>query len=233
MIRGLDIISRNMAILQKRQETTSGNIANVNTTGYQAKQLFQSTLAEVGLHNYQGGSGADTRQDIGGLALGNQLSGSAIDQSQGPLKETGNQTDFALQSEGYFVVRTQAGEQLYTRNGDFTVNQQNQLVTQEGYTVLDTNGQAIDAAGAANFQIRAFDQETLTSVGQNYLTSTAAGTLVAEPSLQQGYLEQANISVSDEMVAMIQTSREFEANQKVLSSTNQTLQKAVNELGKI
>lgn len=53
------------------------------------------------------------------------------------------------------------------------------------------------------------------------------------PVIQQGALEQANVAVADEMVAMIQTSREFEANQKVLSSTNQTLQKAVNELGKI
>jgi len=42
MIRGLDVLSRNISLLQKRQETTSSNIANVNTTGYQAKTLFQS-----------------------------------------------------------------------------------------------------------------------------------------------------------------------------------------------
>ncbi|MDB1707651.1 flagellar hook-basal body complex protein [Enterococcus entomosocium] len=233
MIRGLDVLSRNISLLQKRQETTSGNIANVNTTGYQAKTLFQSTLDEVALHNYQSGPNADTRRDIGGLSLGIQLAGSTISQDQGAVKQTGQASDFALLSEGYFVVQNNASQRLYTRNGDFTVNQQNQYVTQEGYLVLGANGQAVSALGPANFQIQTFPQEALTTAGQNYVTSNAAGTTVNAPVIQQGALEQANVAVADEMVAMIQTSREFEANQKVLSSTNQTLQKAVNELGKI
>ena len=233
MIRGLDVLSRNISLLQKRQETTSGNIANVNTTGYQAKTLFQSTLDEVALHNYQSGPNADTRHDIGGLSLGTQLAGSTISQDQGAVKQTGQASDFALLSEGYFVVQNNAGQRLYTRNGDFTVNQQNQYVTQEGYLVLGANGQAVSALGPANFQIQTFPPEALTTAGQNYVTSNAAGTTVNAPVIQQGALEQANVAVADEMVAMIQTSREFEANQKVLSSTNQTLQKAVNELGKI
>ena len=233
MIRGLDVLSRNISLLQKRQETTSGNIANVNTTGYQAKTLFQSALDEVALHNYQSGPNADTRRDIGGLSLGTQLAGSTISQDQGAVKQTGQASDFALLSEGYFVVQNNAGQRLYTRNGDFTVNQQNQYVTQEGYLVLGANGQAVSALGPANFLIQTFPPEALTTAGQNYVTSNAAGTTVNAPVIQQGALEQANVAVADEMVAMIQTSREFEANQKVLSSTNQTLQKAVNELGKI
>ncbi|MBO1095348.1 flagellar hook-basal body complex protein [Enterococcus casseliflavus] len=233
MIRGLDVLSRNISLLQKRQETTSGNIANVNTTGYQAKTLFQSALDEVALHNYQSGPNADTRRDIGGLSLGIQLAGSTISQDQGAVKQTGQASDFALLSEGYFVVQNNAGQRLYTRNGDFTVNQQNQYVTQEGYLVLGANGQAVSALGPANFQIQTFPPEALTTAGQNYVTSNAAGTTVNAPVIQQGALEQANVAVADEMVAMIQTSREFEANQKALSSTNQTLQKAVNELGKI
>ena len=52
------------------------------------------------------------------------------------------------------------------------------------------------------------------------------------PNVMQGYLEQSNVSMSDEMVTLMQTGREFEANQKVLSSTNETLDKAVNSLGK-
>ncbi|MCX4166644.1 flagellar hook-basal body protein [Enterococcus casseliflavus] len=233
MIRGLDVLSRNISLLQKRQETTSGNIANVNTTGYQAKTLFQSALDEVALHNYQSGPNADTRHDIGGLSLGTQLAGSTISQDQGAVKQMGQASDFALLSEGYFVVQNNVGQRLYTRNGDFTVNQQNQYVTQEGYLVLSANGQAVSALGSANFQIQTFPPEALTTAGQNYVTSNAAGTTVNAPVIQQGALEQANVAVADEMVAMIQTSREFEANQKALSSTNQTLQKAVNELGKI
>ena len=121
-----------------------------------SKTLFQSALDEVALHNYQSGPNADTRRDIGGLSLGTQLAGSTISQDQGAVKQTGQASDFALLSEGYFVVQNNAGQRLYTRNGDFTVNQQNQYVTQEGYLVLGANGQAVSALGPTNFQIQTF-----------------------------------------------------------------------------
>lgn len=89
------------------------------------------------------------------------------------------------------------------------------------------------AADNPQFQVRLFEPDQLMANGETYYTSDNAGTIAARPTVQQGYLEQANVVVADEMVAMIQTSREFEANQKVLNSTNETLQKAVNELGKI
>ncbi|WP_281165302.1 flagellar hook-basal body protein [Liquorilactobacillus sicerae] len=236
MIRGLDTLYQSVNILEKRQENTSANIANIETTGYQAKELFQSTYKEVQMHNYQGGEDNDQRIDYDGFTYGNYIAGSYLDSSKGALESTGRSTDFAINSDGYFTVRMSNGQIAYTRNGNFELNDQNQYVTQEGYQVLSANGNPVTATttGTPDFGIVSFDDDqTLQSLGNAYYSSQSAGTQVASPNIEQGYLEESNVSASDEMVSLIQTSREFEANQKALSATNQTLDKAVNYLGKI
>jgi flagellar basal-body rod protein FlgG len=112
------------------------------------------------------------------------------------------------------------------------LNNQNQYVTQEGYSVLNQTNQPATLA-APNFRVVTFaNSQNLTSEGDTYYTSDEQPQVVNNPRIYQGYLEQANVQVADEMVAMIQATREFEANQKVLSTTNETLRKAVNDLGR-
>ncbi|MFT8948823.1 MAG: flagellar hook-basal body complex protein [Liquorilactobacillus hordei] len=234
MIRGLDTVEQNLDVLLKRQENTSGNIANVNTTGYQAKQLFQSTLKEVQFENHQGGPNVSELQNIGGFTFGNAIDGSYVDSSKGSMKETGRATDFAVNSDGYFTVRMNDGSLAYTRNGNFKLNDQNQYMTQEGYQVIGTNGQAITASNNPAFRIVSIpNEQQLTDAGNGYYTTNQNVQINTNPNVMQGYLEQSNVSMSDEMVRLMQTGREFEANQKVLSSTNETLDKAVNSLGKV
>ncbi|MFT8727623.1 MAG: flagellar hook-basal body protein [Liquorilactobacillus ghanensis] len=237
MIRGLDTLYQSVNLLEKRQENISGNIANVRTSGYQAKELFQSTYRQVQLHNFQGGNNNNQRIQYDGFTFGNYLAGSYLNPAKGALQQTGRATDFAINSDGYFRVRMNNGQIAYTRNGNFRLNNQNQYVTQEGYQVLGTNNgpvTATAATGIPNFSIISFPNDgNLQSMGNAYYTSQTAGTPVRAPQLEQGSLEQSNVSTSDEMVSMIQTSREFQANQKALSATNDTLQKAVNNLGKV
>lgn len=234
MIRAIDTLSSSIHLLQKRQETTSANLANINTSGYQATKNFQSTLAEVQLHNYQGGPEANSRLEIGGFPFANQIDDTMISTVSGATRETERLTDFATSNGGYFVVLLNNGTQAYTRNGNFKLNDLNQLVTQEGYQVLGQNNQPVTIDKWQDLQVRAFENtDGWTAVGNTYFTSTNAGQLVNAAQVKQGYLEQSNVSASDEMVALLQTSREFEANQKALSSINDTLKKATNELGRI
>lgn len=235
MIRGLDTLYQSVNLLEKRQENISGNIANVQTSGYQAKELFQSTYKQVQLHNFQGGNNNNQRIQYDGFTFGNYLAGSYLNSTKGALQQTGRTTDFAINSDGYFRVRMNNGQVAYTRNGNFRLNDQNQYVTQEGYQVLDNNNGSVTATtGIPDFSVVSFPNDgALESVGNAYYTSQNAGTAVASPQLEQGYLEQSNVSTADEMVSMIQTSREFQANQKALSATDDTLKKAVNDLGKI
>lgn len=232
MIRSMDTLQKSFQLLQKRQETISSNVANNNTTGYQAKKLFQNTLEEVELHNYQRGPENSLRHDIGGFTYGNQISGSYLNEERGAFTPTNRLTDFAVQAEGYFTVQMPDGQMAYTRNGNFTVNNNNQYVTQEGYAVLGANNQPA-MAGTQNFLITAFaDGQALESQGNAYYTSQVAGQVQANAGVRQGYLEASNVQIADEMVDLIQAAREFEMNQKALSTMNQTLQKTVNEIGR-
>ena len=217
-----------------RQEAISANIANVNTNGYQEKKLFQSTLKNVQLHNFMGGLKNEQRVDVGNFTFGNQIDGSYLNTQSGSMHETDLKTDFAINGAGYFTVRMNNGQIGYTRNGNFTENRQGQLVTQEGYAVLGANGQAIQANEAnPNFMIVSFNNASaLQNQGNTIYTSNTAGTQIRS-EVVQGMLEGSNTDTAQNMVDLIQTSREFEANQKVLSTANQTLSKAVNELGKI
>lgn len=235
MIRSLDTLYKSVHLLQKRQENSNSNIANTNTTGYKAKSLFQRTLKEVPLHNYEDGIKMDQRHEIGGFTFGNELAGAYLNAERGALKNTERLTDFALNGEGYFTIRMNNGQLAYTRNGNFIKNDQNQLLTQEGYQVLGANNQPIVMQDNVkpNFLITNFQEDSaLISNGDTYYTSNQPGQII-QGSVVQGYLEGSNVSVADEMVKMIQTSREFEANQKALQTVNETLDKAVNELGRV
>lgn len=233
MIRAFDTLTKNFNILQKRQENISSNMSNVQTTGFQAKRLFQQTLNEVEVYNNQGGTKLNQRNNLGTITFGNELSGAALNTEKGAFEETSRPADFAIGAEGYFAVLLPNGETAYTRNGNFMVNDQNQYVTQEGYLVLSQGDQPTAAGFNPNFRVVAFaNPENMVSEGDTYYQTNEAEQILDEPRIYQGYLEKANVTVADEMVAMIQTSREFEANQRVLSTTNETLRKAVNELGR-
>lgn len=234
MIRGFETLNRNIDILQKRQENISANIANVNTNGYLDKELFQKTLKNVGLHNYQAGPNANQRQNIGQFTFGNQIDGSYLNTSAGSLKETDRATDFAINGSGFFTVRMANGQLGYTRNGSFTINN-NRYVTQEGYQVLNANNQPVQVTKQTpNFKIvNLTNPTTLSSAGNTYYTSNTNPQIVNNSQVTRGFIAQSNVSVADEMVALMQTGREYEANQKILSATNETVSKAVNQLGNV
>lgn len=233
MIRGIDTLRHSFDVLQAQQENISGNIANVKTPGYLQQDLFESTMADVQLHNNQAGPKNDQRHQVGGFTWGNQISGSSLNLQNGVVEQTGLATDFAISGNGFFAVRMANGQTAYTRNGHFSVDNNGQLVTQEGLQILGRNGGAVTADQAAtNLMVVSFPATTqLQSLGGALYTGQ--GAQAADLPVQVGQLEGSNVSTADEMVALMQTGREFQAQQKVLSATNSTLDKAVNQLGHI
>lgn len=243
MIRSIDIVTRNFNVLQEKQKNLSANTANVNTPGFKYQQLIPSTLPENNAFHNAAGARMDQRQDLGGFTFGNQIDEAYIHMGEGNLQATGLPTDFAIHGDGFFTVNGPDGV-LYTQNGRFTVNETGQLVTREGYTVQMTGGvtfnqhTGVDENGyiyGTNNQlvVTSFGENALESVGDGYFTGAGGVVGTANSTIHQGYLESANIELADIMVEMLQITREFEATQKVLQASNETLQKATNEVGKV
>lgn len=192
-----------------------------------------------------------------GMNLGVKIGENYVDYSVGPIKETGNTFDLAISDSGFFAVEytNKAGETStkYTRDGNFTMDRQGYLVTQDGDFVLDENGRrirmdtaldvSIDRSGritqegeeVAVIGLTDFeDYDYLERFGENYFQTVDGATEIdCESEIYSGYLEQSNISIVTEMVNMITIQRQYESNQKLITTYDETLDTAVNQLGKI
>jgi len=249
MIRSLDTIRRNLDILQVKQENISANAANSSTPGYKFQEVIQSTLNKSDLVNHMNGPRHGRRQELGGMELGNQVDEMFRHFEDGGLQQTGNPTNLALQGNGFFTVQTLQGV-AYTRNGQFTTNAEGILTTQEGYPVLGQTaiGETVPVRAGSDFYVSqngtvggtgvkflisdALDVQELQSQGDTLFTGPA-NQVMDDPILMQGYLESSNVEISDLMIDMMQVAREFEANQKVLHASDDTLRKATNDIGKL
>ncbi|MBO5474463.1 MAG: flagellar hook-basal body protein [Lachnospiraceae bacterium] len=192
-----------------------------------------------------------------GMNLGVKIGENYVDYSEGPIKETNNTFDLAISDRGFFAVEytNKAGETStkYTRDGNFTMDRQGYLVTQDGDFVLDENGRrirmdtalpvSIDRSGritqegeeVAVIGLTDFeDYDYLERFGENYFETVDGATEIdCESEIYSGYLEQSNISIVTEMVNMITIQRQYESNQKLITTYDETLDTAVNQLGRI
>lgn len=189
---------------------------------------------------------------IGTMGYGVKVERTETMFEQGPLEKTFGDMDLALEGKGFFQVETDFGR-LYTRDGRFKINKERQLVTSEGFLVQGLNG-PINIDGE-NFQVNEFgeiivdnvtvDKLNMINIKNTYdLRKNGAGyynmptniEIIEEPfdaEVKQGYIENSNVNSIKEMVNLLELYRTYEANQKVVSSYDSTLDKAVNQIGRV
>lgn len=251
MLRGMYTSISAMINLQSSQTVITNNIANVNTTGYKSETLVSKTFDDVLISNndkYVNGKG--TKQELGVLNLGVQIDEVATNYSQGTLVESDNETDFALNGNGFFTVRDDEGNTYYTRDGAFNINSEGYLVNSSGYEVLNTNNQPIyvgnskitvdrnnnvilDSGESHKFNIVDFDDyDSLNKVGQNLYTGDGA-VATNNYELKSGYKESSNVDIIDATSALMSNLRAFEANQKVVQTMDSILSKIASEIGRV
>lgn len=153
MMRSLWTAASGMTTQQTNVDTISNNLANINTTGYKKetaefKSLLYQTIQEQSYDN-----NGDPKPS--GIQVGLGVRNSAINSqfTQGTLLETGNDWDLAIEGKGFFMVRTPDGENAYTRNGSFGLQNGVDGVTianSDGHPVLDTAGEPIVIADLYN-----------------------------------------------------------------------------------
>jgi flagellar basal-body rod protein FlgF len=252
MIKGLYAAVSAMLTNANRQEILAHNIANLQTPGF--KEILTSVEDFVKSPvTYSPGNilGNDRLVSIGALGLGSEMSPETIDFSQGAIQMSQSSLDFAIQGDGFFTIKTPTGTR-YTRDGRFIRNAQNNLVTIEGYAVLDQNQQPIKLpdgivtvatdgtilSGAANvgkFGIAMFKNpraELKHDMG-NMFSSAAAPTGVGIPNILQSALESSNANETYLTTEMMEVARSYEAAQKMVQNQDELLGKAISSLGRI
>ncbi len=258
MIRGLYTSGWSMLALQKKMDVVTNNMANVSTSGYKKDTLvlesFPSLLTKI-VKDY-GGTPGNSR-DIGTMSLGDDVGEVFTNYTQGQITKTGNNLDMAISESNnafFSVSMTDANgneNEYYTRDGSFTKGSDGSLLTSDGYSVLGKNGPiklgsgdfivgsdgTIQQNGVTVDQLKITefaDTTQLKKYGNNLVTSDAdASTKQFSGIVEQGFTELSNVNIVKEMVDMITVTRAYEANQKVLQAQDGTLEKAVNEVGRV
>jgi flagellar basal-body rod protein FlgF len=235
MTYDIPTVSAAMELRIRQLDHITHNLANVQTAGFKAQHLHA-------LQSLQG-------QEVDGSLPPRQVV--ATDFSPGTSQQTGNPLDLSLRGEGFFVVQTPAGE-AFTRKGDFTLNGQKQLSTQEGYPVLGQNGPLtlgsgsihvsqngavhVDEASAGSLRVVDFaDRQALTGIGGGLYRDpgTAGMKRIERPAVAAGYIELSNVNAIREMAQMIDLHRSFETYQKVVQTLSEQDRLSVGRVGRV
>ena len=254
MIRALYTAASGMDAQQMNIDNIAHNLANVNTTGFKKSRVEFEDLVYQELEA-AGTSSSETTEEPTGLeiGLGTHAVATSRNFSVGNLRATAAPFDVAIQGSGFFQVTLPDGSSAYSRAGNFHLDSQGLLVTNEGYPIepqitvppnattvtISRDGivSAVIAGQSAAEQLGTLEianfanEGGLRPLGGNlFAATTASGE--AEPgapgldgrgTLVQGFLEESNVSVVEEMVNMIISQRAYEANSRVVRAADEML----------
>ena len=230
-LRGILNAAHGMQYFQRRVETTSSNLANLESDG------FKSDLITASLR-----PGTNIPDAV-----------STIDLSQGTLNHTGRDLDMAFEGPGFFTIGTPQGERL-TRRGGMELDGLNRLSDGHGNLYLGEKGPitlpsdeskieihpdgTVTADGALLDRLRLVvpdDPSTLTKEGEGRFV--ASGKLSAlEPGqspLRQGAVEESNMNVMNGTIDLVMIQRAYASNVEALKAMDSVLGSVVNEVGKV
>lgn len=258
MVKGLYTAYTGMINQEHRMDVLTNNLANADTNGFKKEGATSQSFGDVLAYKIKDASeGAHLARRIGTNNPGVKIGENYTDFSQGPLKVTDNTFDLALTDKGFFAIeftnKSGVSSVKYTRDGNFTLTVDGYLVTQEGDAVLGTDGNPIqidpqldtmidsggriiqDGTVVATVQVTDFeDYNYLEHYGENYY-QPVDGAVETEPlaKIYSGYLETSNMSIVTEMVNMITVAREYDSNQRIITTYDSTLDIAANQIGRL
>jgi flagellar basal-body rod protein FlgG len=246
---------------QANIDNVAHNLANVNTTGFKKARMEFEDLVYQQIKAPGSPTSTEGQSPIGlDAGLGARVVATARNFSSGNLRATNAPLDLAIEGQGFFQVSLPGGETGYTRAGTLHLNAEGQIVTNEGYALepsitipsnatsvtiskdgivsAATPGQPPQQVGTielANFQ----NPAGLSPRGGNiFVLSNASGDpTTGVPgadglgTIAQGFLEDSNVSVVEEMVNMILGQRAYEASSKVIRAADEMMQQ-VNSLAR-
>ncbi len=229
-------------VLQRRMDVAANNLANVATSGFKADEVVFEEVNNTNAH-----ADEDPRQirfvrDVGLIR----------DMTQGPIAQTGNPLDVALEGSGFIMVQGDNGQTQYTRDGAFSLTGEGRLVTSDGHAVLSSGGApivldpqgetptigrdgAIRVAGveAGRIGTASFAAPgALSKVGDNLWEAHGQTPGEFGGVVVQGSLEGSNVRPVLEMTRLIEISRAYQSAAKMVSNADDLRQRAIQQLGR-
>jgi flagellar basal-body rod protein FlgF/flagellar basal-body rod protein FlgG len=223
-------------------ELAANNLANISTTGYKAQREFYKSLTAT-LDNSHQRQLSTLNQAINNYGV---LGGSRVDVQPGMLERTGNDLDVALEGSGFFVVQTKAGLR-YTRNGNFRLDVDGQLVTARGDIVMGDQGPIQIPSGSVSIS----PDGTISSQGavvdrldtvdfapgtvfvpegnSTYKAATGSPTPAVDPRVRQGMLEASNMNSITGTIGLIMIQRQTQLFEQALSIFHNDFDKSAAE----
>jgi flagellar basal-body rod protein FlgF len=227
--------------LERRLTTISDNIANMNTVGFRSTEVkFNEILSQT--QN-------DKNTKIAFVSQGNDY----LSTRNGELEQTGNSLDFAVKGDAWFAIQTPQG-QVLTRDGRFSMSLTGELISTQGYSVLDSGGAPIQLdprgpspkvgqdgrimqGGQMVGQIGVFTVD----IDKGFYRADNSGIVPTDTpqpvvdtmgiGVMQGFLEQSNVNAIGEMTQLIQVNRAFESISSLMSTSEDNFSSAMRTLG--
>lgn len=238
MENGLYVALSSQVALEKRLSTIADNVANTSTVGFRATGVkFEDIVSGLGDQSVSFASAGDTY----------------LSTHSGPMRQTENPFDFAIQGDAWFAIETPAGP-VMTRDGRFTMLPTGELVTLEGYPVLDAGGAPLQLnplggapeAGADGslrqdgIQVGALGLFEF-QPGLNFTRYGNSGVVPWGPpepivdrmdaGIAQGFVEESNVNPVQEITRLIQVQRAFEHVSAMMRDSEGALDQAIATLG--
>jgi len=242
MIRGIWNSLSGLLPRMVHQEVSANNLANITTTGFKANRPYMKSFLDAELM---------AEKDRDKYSRISDLDEIHTDFSQGLMEQTDNPLDLAIMGDGFFTIQTDQGT-AFTRNGNFTINKDSQLVTSDGSLVLGEKGPItiyegsvfVDDSGQVSIDNNIIDKLRITDFPKPYMLKKAAnnvyvpandtvqGFAAEDYAIKHKFLERSNVVPVQEMMHMIVYFRNYEADTRILQAQEETLRRAVNDVGR-
>ncbi|MFT3694203.1 MAG: flagellar basal-body rod protein FlgF [Kofleriaceae bacterium] len=235
MSSGIYIAAAGAVAQSQALDATANNIANASTAGYQAERI-----------SFKEAMGQAKSPDV---TLVQTTTNHGVDGTNGALMQTDNPLDVALEGDGLFSVQTPQGMR-YTRAGNFSLNAEHQLVTQDGFKVMGQGNQPItfppetqnisigtdgdvnaDGTSVGKIALTRYAPSQLKREGGSLFSATGTPQAGELPKVRTGVLESSNVNIVRGVVDLVKVSRNYESLMRMIQGYHDVESRAARELG--
>ncbi len=255
MVRGIYTAAFGMLAKSLKMDVVTNNLANIDTYGYKGERVAFKSFPQYLIHRINDtylktmDGNMDLRPMVGLSTFGTIIEEIRTDFTQGNVIITGNPLDLAIIGDAFFTVKTPFGIRM-TRSGNFSLNTKGELVTMDGFNVLGEKGNIVVKEGNLRIdgkgnifvndefvdKLKMVTVEDLSKIrkeGHNLFIFEDGEEKILNAQnyeVKQEALEKANVNPVVCMVNIIDLMRQYEANQRIITITDDTLGKAINTI---